>query len=94
LARLKLGVEDFLRILVAPKPTGIFSALARRDRPLADTFEEFRVQSSGFRGGKKLVPAVPFVLFSFHAPFLFSCYFLFSCLVRWLFPDLSAALRR
>ena len=29
--------EDFLRILAAPKPTGIFSALARRDRPLADT---------------------------------------------------------
>ncbi len=29
--------EDFLQILAAPKPTGIFSALARRDRPLADT---------------------------------------------------------
>jgi len=26
-----------LQILAAPKPTGIFSALARRDRPLADT---------------------------------------------------------
>jgi len=29
--------EDFLQILAAQKPTGIFSALARRVRPLADT---------------------------------------------------------
>ena len=37
LARRWFSREDFLRILAAPKPTGIFSALARRDRPLADT---------------------------------------------------------
>ena len=29
--------EDFLQILAAQKPTGVFSALARRVRPLADT---------------------------------------------------------
>ena len=32
-----LGVENFLWILAAPKPTDVFSALARRARPLADT---------------------------------------------------------